>query len=130
MENLIDQIQNFYVVDSTTVMLILMFCGAAAYFVREKLTNPASVIILLPIFVLIALTTYALARHLQMFSPKRVVEWITFTAFSGSIGAVMGIIMVSIFRLVQDRFVTMAHIRQTLKRDEEQTARGYPAIDV
>jgi uncharacterized membrane protein YeiH len=130
MDDLIDRLSTFYTIDSTTTLLIVVFCVIASYSVRDKLTNPASVIFLFPAFVLAAFTTYSIAIHLQMFSPKRPIEWVTFTAFSASIGAVVGILLVSILRVVQDKFITMAHIRQTLKRDEEQTARGYPSVDV
>jgi hypothetical protein len=130
MEDIIEQIVAFYQVDQSTLMVMLLFCGSAAYAIRNYLTNPASVWVLAPLFFVVALTTYVIAQNMQMFSPKRTIEWITYSTFSAAIGAMMGILCVAIFRLVQDRFITASHIRQTLKRDEEQTARGYPAVDI
>jgi hypothetical protein len=126
----LDQIRDFYVLDKTTVSVVLIFCGWAAYTIRDKLTNPASLIILYPIFVFIGLSIYALAANFNWFSPKRMVEWLTYTVLSASIGAIVGILLVAVLRSVQDRFVTLAHIRQTLKRDKEQEERGYPAVDI
>ena len=130
MENLIDQIRAFYPLDSSTVMLVALFCGWAAYMIRNHLTNPASIAILYPVFLFIAFTTYAVAANLAWFSPKRMVEWLTYSVFSASIGAIMGILFVAIVRVVQDKFITSAHIRQTLKRDKEQEERGYPQVDI
>lgn len=130
MEQFIDELRAFYALDSTTVIVVVLFGGWAAYMIRDKLTNPASVVILYPIFVVVGLTTYAVAANLHWFSPKRMVEWLTFTVLSASIGAIMGILLVAILRSVQDRFTTAAHIRQSLKRDQEQEERGYPAVDI
>ena len=130
MEDVIDVLRTFYQIDSTTVLLIVLFCGTSCYFIRPQLNNPASVWILCPIFVLVAMTTYVLAAQLHLFSPKKNVEWITYTTFSASIGAIMGILLVAVYRLIQDRFITASHIRSTLRRDEEQASRGYPQADV
>jgi zinc transporter ZupT len=126
----IDKIQAFYAVDQSTFLVIMLFCGAAAYSIKGHLTNPASALLLGLLFFVVALTTYVLAQQMQMFSPKRTIEWITYSTFSAAIGAIMGILCVAIFRIVQDRVIRAQHIRQTLKRDEEQTARGYPAVDI
>jgi NhaP-type Na+/H+ or K+/H+ antiporter len=125
-----EKIQAFYTVDQSTFLVILLFCCGAAYSVRNHLTNPASVWFLGALFFSVALTTYVLAQQMQMFSPKRTIEWITYSTFSAAIGAIMGILCVAIFRVVQERLIRAHHIRQTLKRDEEQTARGYPAVDL
>jgi predicted membrane-bound spermidine synthase len=130
MENLIDQLRSFYTLDSSTVIVVVLFCGWAAYMIRNNLTNPASLALIFPLFLFIAFTTYAVAASHALFSPKRMVEWLTYTVFSASIGAIMGISLVAVLRLVQDRFVTMAHIRQSLRRDKEQEERGYPQIDL
>jgi uncharacterized membrane protein YeaQ/YmgE (transglycosylase-associated protein family) len=130
MDDLIDQVRAFYALDTSTVIIVVLFCGWAAYAIRNKLTNPASIAILFPVFLGIAFTTYALAANLALFSPKRMIEWLTYSVFSASIGAIIGIMCVAVIRLVQDKFVTMAHIRQTLRRDKEQEERGYPPIDI
>jgi hypothetical protein len=125
----IEYIRAFYLLDGDTFLLLAFMSGAVCYFIKNKLNNPASVVILAPFFLFIAATTYSLAMHMQMFSPKRPIEWLTYTSFSASIGAIMGILCVAVLRLVQDRFITASHIRATLRRDEEQAARGYPQVD-
>jgi biotin transporter BioY len=127
MTGYLDDLTAFYEIDSSTYLVIAMFCGWAAYLVRTRITNVAWLIFIYPLFCGFALTIYAGAMHLQMFSPKRHSEWIMYSIFAAAIGATCGILIVGTIRRIQDFFITRAHVRRTVRRDEEQEAKGYPA---
>jgi hypothetical protein len=124
---LIDQLTLFYDIDSSTYLMIAFFCGWAAYVIKDRIANASFLMFLYPFFCIISFTAYALAIHMELFSPKRHAEWVMYTIFAASIGATIGIALVAVMRRVQDRITTRTHIRRTLKRQEEEAARGYQA---
>jgi hypothetical protein len=126
MNSAIDKIALFYEIDKDTYVLIAMFCAAAAHFVRSRIQNAAFLLFLYPLFCLVAFTVYAGALHNELFSPKRHAEWIIFSISAAAIGTSVGILFVSLIRLLQDKFVVASHIRRTIKRDAEQETKGYP----
>ncbi len=126
MNSAIDFIATFFQIDRDTYILIALFCAAAAHFVRFRIQNAAFLLLLYPLFCVIAFTVYAAAFQLELFSPKKHSEWIIYAATAAAIGASMGIFLVSILRRIQDKVVVAAHIRRTLKRDAEQEIKGYP----
>jgi hypothetical protein len=126
MSSAIDKIALFYEIDKDTYVLIAMFCAAAAHFVRTRIQNAAFLLFLYPLFCLVAFTAYAGALHFELFSPKKHAEWIIYSISAAAIGASTGILLISLLRAVQDKFVVASHIRRTLKRDEQQEAKGYP----
>lgn len=130
MEHLIEKLSLFYSVDQSTWLLIAFFCGWAAYFTRLYLKNAAVLVFLYPLFLAASMTAYATAQYFELFSPKKHSEWIMYTIFAAAIGATVGIGLTTLLRQIQDRFVTVSHIRRTLKRDEEQEAKGYPLADI
>jgi hypothetical protein len=125
MSAMIDKIAMFYEIDSSTYLMIAFFCGWAGYLVRTRIANAAFLMFLYPLFCIVAFTAYAFAIHLELFSPKRHAEWVMYTIFAASVGATIGIGVVAILRRIQDKITTQAHIRRTLKRQEEEEQRGY-----
>jgi predicted membrane-bound spermidine synthase len=130
MQTLLDKITEFYELDQSTYLLIAFFCSWAAYFVRARIANVAFLMFLYPLFCIIGFTTYAAAVQLELFSPKRHAEWIMYAIFSAAIGAMVGISIIAVFRKIQDRVTTNAHIIRTAKRDEERAAKGYSQTGV
>jgi hypothetical protein len=130
MNTVIDRVALFYEIDKDTYVLIAMFCAFAAYFVRSRIQNAAFLLFLYPLFCLVAFTVYAAALQHELFSPKKHAEWIIFSISAATLGATIGIATVSILRWIQDKIVIAAHIRRTIKRDKEQSEKGYPLADV
>lgn len=126
MHSAIISVLEFYDIDQDTYVMILMFCATAAYFVRSRIQNIAFLLFLYPIFCAIAMTVYATALHLELFSPKRHAEWIIFSISAAAIGASSGILIITLLRRIQDKFVVLSHIRSTLRREAEQETKGYP----
>jgi hypothetical protein len=126
MNSTIDKIALFYEIDKDTYILIAMFCAAAAHFVRTRIQNAAFLLFLYPLFCVVAFTVYAWALHMELFAPKKHAEWIIYSITAAAIGASVGIMLVTLLRGIQDKFVVAAHIRRTVKRDEEQETKGYP----
>ncbi len=125
MSVLIENVSMFYEIDSSTYLMIAFFCGWAGYLVRTRIANAAFLMFLYPLFCIVAFTAYAFAIHMELFSPKRHAEWVMYTIFAASVGAIIGIGLVAILRRFQDKVTTQAHIRRTLKRQAEEEARGY-----
>jgi FtsH-binding integral membrane protein len=125
MNAFMDNVTMFYDIDSSTYLMIAFFCGWAAYVVRSHVANAAFLMFLYPLFCIAGFTAYALAIHLQLFSPKRQAEWVMYTIFAASVGATVGIGLVAILRRLQDKFTTFAHIRRTLKRQDHESEQGY-----
>lgn len=125
MQNMMEQLSDFYIVDSSTVMLIALFCAWAAYFVRQRIANVNFLVILYPLFVLISATALSAAIHMELLSLRKTSDWIIFSVSASAFGATTGITLVAILRRLVD-FVTMrSHIRASVRRDEEDAAKGY-----
>jgi hypothetical protein len=121
-----NQIAQFYDIDTDTYVLIALFCAAAAHLVRTRIQNAAFLLFLYPLFCGVAFSVYALALKFELFSPKKHAEWIIYSISAAAIGASCGIMFISLLRIIQDKFVVAAHIRRTVRRDAEQESKGYP----
>jgi Na+-translocating ferredoxin:NAD+ oxidoreductase RnfA subunit len=125
MENLLDQLGEFYVVKTPTVMLIGLFCGWAAYFVRARIANVAFLVVLYPLFLFISVTALCAALNGEIISIKRSQDWIIYSVAAAVIGSSVGILLVASVRKIIDVMTLNAHIRASLRRDDEDRAKGY-----
>jgi hypothetical protein len=124
-EHLLEKLGDFYVVNTATVMLIGLFCGWAAYFVRLRIANVAFLTILYPLFVLISVTALCAALHAEVISIKRSQDWIIYSVCASAFGCSTGILLVALFRRLVDMVTLKSHIRASIKRDEEDHEKGY-----
>jgi low affinity Fe/Cu permease len=125
MQSLLERLQDFYIIDQPTVMLIAVFCSWAAYFVRSKLANVAFLLFLYPLFVFVAVTVMCWALHLEVISIRKASEWLMYSVTASAIGAMTGISLVAIYRQLVDFLTMKSHIRASIRRDEEDAAKGY-----
>jgi cation transporter-like permease len=125
METFLERLSDFYVVDTSTVMLVGVFCGWAAHFVRQRIANIAFLVILYPMFVLFSITVLCTALHAELISIKRSQDWIIYSVCASAIGSSAGILLVALFRRIVDFVTLRTHIRASVRRDEEERERGY-----
>jgi hypothetical protein len=128
MEKFLDALSEFYILDTSTMMLIGLFSGWAAGFVRQRIANVAFLVVLYPLFVLASATALCLAIHFEYVSITRTQDWLIFSVMAAAVGCSMGIIMVALFRKAVDAITLRSHIRASVKRDGEDTERGYERL--
>jgi hypothetical protein len=125
MEQLLEKLGDFYVLTTPTYMLMSLFCGWAAYFVRQRIANIAFLVILYPLFILISATALCLAIHAELISIKRTPDWIIYTVGASAFGCSAGIVVVALIRRLVDFVTLRAHIRASIRRDTEDQTKGY-----
>jgi hypothetical protein len=118
----IDIYAKFYEIDQGTYILIALFCGWAAYFMRDRIQNASWLVFLYPAFILASMCIYATAMQLQLFSPKRYSEWIVHAIFASAIGSALCISLVALFTRIQERFIFASHARQMAKWHSQRAA--------
>jgi hypothetical protein len=123
MTALLQRVQEFYALDSATFLLIAFYCGWAAYFVKKRLENPASLVLLYPMFCVLAMTIYAGFVEFVFFSPKQHRDWIIYTVTSAAAGSGFGITFVAGLRRLQERIIHVQHRRQLARREAERLAK-------
>lgn len=120
MANLNNKLAIFFEIDSSTYLLIALFCGAASYFVRTRLLNTAVLVFLYPLFCLGAFALYAGFMHAELFSPKRHSDWIMYSVFAAAGGCAFGILLLSLLRRFQEHWIERAHERHMAKKEAER----------
>lgn len=119
----LDQVQEFYAIDGATFLMIAFYCGWAAYFVKNRLENPASLVLLYPLFCVLSLTIYAGFVEFEFFSPKKHRDWIIYAVTSSAAGSGLGIMIVVGLRRIQDGVIQRQHRRQYARREAERLAK-------
>jgi hypothetical protein len=107
-------------IDRSTYLLIAFFCGWAAYFVRARLLNAATLTFLYPLFCLLAFAFYAAFVSLELFSPKRIADWIMYSVFAAAGGCTLGIGLLSLARRIQEQVIERAHQHRMKAKDTER----------
>jgi hypothetical protein len=130
MQQLMERLYDFYILDQSTVMLMALFCGWAALYVRSRVANIAFLIFLYPLFILIGATVLCYAIHMEVIAIKRASDWIMYTATASGIGAITGITMVALWRQLVDLVTLRSHIRTSVRRDEENASKGYERLQL
>jgi branched-subunit amino acid ABC-type transport system permease component len=122
MSYLADTYATFYEIDQGTYILIGLFCGWAAYFMRDRIQNASWLVFLYPSFMFASMCFYAWAMQLHLFSPKRYSEWIVHAIFASAFGSALCISTVALFTRIQERLIYKNHARQMAKWQQQRAA--------
>jgi uncharacterized membrane protein YeaQ/YmgE (transglycosylase-associated protein family) len=122
MSYLLETYAKLYEIDQGTYILIGLFCGWAAYFMRDRIQNASWLILLYPAFVGASVFLYAVAMQLQLFSPKRYSEWIVYAISASAFGSAICISLIALSTRIQERLIFANHARQMAKWHSQRAA--------
>lgn len=103
-KHIVTHVSNIYAMDPTTVLAICVLCVVSTYFIKDHLANPIMAIFVYPVLVLFSVLCEYSLLLLELFSPKRVDEWLTWTIVATICGNILGIGIVAIIGRLRTRW--------------------------
>ena len=91
MSMLSKHIDGLLAMDWQTVAVICVLCGLASYFLKEYLANPIMIVFVYPILVILSLLVQYGFTIADLYSPKKLDQWLTWTILATISGSIAGI---------------------------------------
>jgi hypothetical protein len=89
--------------DWQTLVLLALICGLAAYFIKEYLANPPLIIFVYPVLVLLSLLVQYAFLQMDVFSPRKLDQWLMWTVLASIIGTTVGTCLIAGLAVWRDR---------------------------
>jgi uncharacterized membrane protein len=89
--------------DWPTIVLIVLICGLAGYFLREYLANPPMIVFVYPVLVFFSMLVHYAFTQLELYSPRKLDEWLMWTVLASIVGNMVGILLVAALATLRDR---------------------------
>jgi hypothetical protein len=96
-------IDSLLLTDWQTLVLLGLICALASYFIKDYLANPPFVIFLYPFLVLFSVLCQYLFLQFDLFSPKKLDQWLTWTVVGSICGTAIGMGLIAFVAMVRDR---------------------------
>ena len=109
MEELVRHISSICATDWQTLAIILLFCAATAFVLKEYVAPVLAILVLPVLFLASVLAHYSFVVG-QMYIPNRLDQWLTWTVLAAICGNTIGIAVVAAIGRVRDRAVPL-HIQ-------------------
>ncbi len=93
----------FVSMDWATISLILGICGLASYFLRDYLAKPPMIIFVYPFLVFFSMLAQYIFTQMEIFSPKKLEQWLMWTILASIIGNMVGILLAASLASLRDR---------------------------
>lgn len=96
-------IDNLLLMDWQTVVLLAVLCAGAAFFIKEYLAQPLFVIFVYPFLLLFSVLAQYSFGQAELFSPKKLDQWLMWTILAAIIGTSIGTALVAAIAALRDR---------------------------
>jgi hypothetical protein len=91
---LLKHVDGILSIDLPTLIVIAVLCGAAAWVIKEYLSNPLMFLAVFPaLFLISVLIQYAFILG-ELYVPNKIDQWLMWTILAGIGGTVLGIVVV------------------------------------
>ncbi len=110
-------------IDSSTYVSIAVYCSWACYILWSRLENAAWLVLLGPLFYILAVSAYGTFMYYELFNPKQHREWIVFVVTAAATGCGIGIALIGVVRRIQEWAIEGQYNKQLeMRAEEERTA--------
>lgn len=103
MTELVKHLEGMLAVDWPTLMVIVVFCGLASYVFKEYLSIPPMIVFIFPLLVFFSVMIQYILNTLEMFSPKKLDQWLMWTIMASIMGNILGIGVVAGLTRLRER---------------------------
>jgi len=90
MSVLLTHVEGLMAMDWPTIIVVCVLCGLASYFLKEYLANPPMIVFVYPVLVGLSLLAQYLITISDLYSPKKLDQWLTWTILATICGTVVG----------------------------------------
>ncbi len=90
-------------IDKTTLMFFVAVCAVACWIVKDSLANPAMIIFMTPLLVLLSMVTYYLFLQGEYVITNKLHSWLLWCIVSATIGLVIGLGLIAGVTRLMDR---------------------------
>jgi hypothetical protein len=97
MDEVAKHLSNIYAMDKPTLAVICVFCGIAAYALRDFLANPIMVIFVFPLLFVSSILIQYMFILGELYQQKKIDQWLMWTVMASICGNVIGITLVAWF---------------------------------
>lgn len=119
MDEIAKHLNNIYTMDMATLGVLCTLCVVACYAIKEYIANPIMVIFIFPVLFLFSVLAQYLFVLGQMFSPRKLDQWLMWTVMAAICGNIVGIALVGLLARVREAFrpkVVFAPLREESPR--------------
>lgn len=114
---LLKHVDGILSIDAATLIVIALLCAAAAWIIKEYLSNPLMFLVVFPVlFCISVLIQYAFILG-ELYVPTKIDQWLMWTILAAIGGTVLGTIIVGTCCMAQEAW------RKPFKRQAVPTAR-------
>lgn len=110
--------------DTSTFVSLGIYCSWACYVLWSRLENAAWLVLLGPLFYVLAIAAYGAFLYFELFNPKQHREWIVFVVTASAVGCGLGISLIGVVRRIQEWLIEGQYKKQLEVRAEEERASG------
>jgi hypothetical protein len=103
MSFLAKHIDGLLLMDWQSVVLLAVICAAAAYFIKDYLSNPLLIIFIYPLLVLFSVLAQYIFMQSELYSPKKLDQWLMWTILASIAGTIVGTGLVACIITARDR---------------------------
>ena len=103
MSFLAKHIDSLLLMDWQTLTLLAVICAIAAFFIKDYMANPLLVIFIYPFLLLFSILAQYFFNQLELFSPKKLDQWLMWTILASIAGTIVGTGLVACIAVLRDR---------------------------
>jgi hypothetical protein len=96
-------IDGLFLTDWQTLVLLGLICALAAYFIKEYLAHPPLIIFVYPFLLLFSILVQYFFLQIDLFSPKKLDQWLTWTVIASICGTTIGIGLMAGAAILRER---------------------------
>jgi hypothetical protein len=89
--------------DWQTLAALALLCALAAVFIKDGLPHPPFVVFVYPFLLLFSILAQHFFLEAELFSPKRLDQWLTWTLIASICGSLIGTGLVAAIALARER---------------------------
>lgn len=99
---LLKHVDGILSIDAATLIVIALLCAAAAWIIKEYLSNPLMFLVVFPVlFCISVLIQYAFILG-ELYVPTKIDQWLMWTVLAAIGGVVVGTIIIGATCMVQE----------------------------
>jgi hypothetical protein len=102
--DLLKHAEGLMAMDWSTVIVICVLCGLAAYFLKEYLAHPPLIVFVYPVLVAFSLVAQYLLTINDLYNPKKLDQWLMWTILATICGTIAGTALVGLLVTLREGF--------------------------
>jgi hypothetical protein len=92
---MIKEIELLLMLDWQTILVLIVLCSFAAYFIKEYLAIPTMIVFVYPVLLFFSLAAQRVFLALEAYPPKKLDAWLMWTIMAAILGNIVGTCVVA-----------------------------------